>query len=234
LQVLLQRRVDGILFAPVCSEPGPVELIQRQNVPIVVLDRRVPGAQVDVVRGDSEGGAHALARHLLELGHTCIAVLSGPKTVSTSIERVDGYCRALHEAGLGPEVERVYYGEFTEQAGYDLTLQALKTDPCPTAVFASNNFMAVGALKALRNAGLGVPEDISLVTFDDLPFWTLIEPFLTVADQPAYQMGRQAAELLIARLAEPVSDPDADRYQEIVLPTQVLVRRSCGPVGRAA
>ena len=99
---------------PVCpgaaATPEAVELVQRQNVPIVVLDRRVPGAEVDVVRGDSEGGAYQLVRHLLELGHRRIAVLSGPETVSTSIERVAGYRRALREAGLGEEAEWVHYG----------------------------------------------------------------------------------------------------------------------------
>jgi LacI family transcriptional regulator len=214
------------------SEPAPVELVQRQNVPIVVLDRRVPGAQVDVVRGDSEGGAYALVRYLLELGHSHIAALSGPESVSTSVERVEGYRRALHEAGLGPQAERIYYGAFTEQAGYDLTLQALDADPRPTAIFASNNFLAAGVIQALRQAELRVPEDVSLVAFDDLPFWTLIEPFLTVADQPAYQMGRQAAELLLARLASLDAGPAADGVQEIILPTQLIVRRSCRPIAR--
>jgi LacI family transcriptional regulator len=227
LDVLLQRRVDGILFAPVCSVPEPVERVQRQKVPIVVLDRRVPGAQVDVVRGDSEGGAYKLVRYLLELGHARIAALSGPKSVSTSVERIEGYRRALREAGLGEDADRVYFGTFTEDAGYDLTFEALEADPRPTALFACNNFMAAGVLRALRQAGLRLPQDVSLVAFDDLPSWMLIEPFLTVADQPAYEMGRQAAELLIARLAVPASGPTAGEVQEIVLPTEIVVRRSC-------
>jgi LacI family transcriptional regulator len=202
--------------------------VQRQKVPIVVLDRRVPGAQVDVVRGDSEGGAYQLVRYLLELGHTHIAALSGPKSVSTAVERVEGYRRALREAGLEHE-EHVYLGDFTEASGYDLTVQALATDPRPTAFFAANNFMAAGALRSMRQAGLRLPQDVSLVAFDDLPFWMLVEPFLTVADQPAYEMGRQAAELLIGRL----SDPAANGVQEIVLPTQMIVRSSCRPVATA-
>jgi LacI family transcriptional regulator len=230
LQVLLQRRVDGILFTPVRSASEPVELVQRQKVPIVVLDRRVPGAQVDVVRGDSEGGAYKLVRHLLELGHRCIAALCGPETVSTSVERMLGYRRALREAGLGEDAEWVYYGQFTQCFGYDATTEILALDPRPTAFFASNNFIAVGALRALHDARLRVPEDVSLVSFDDLSSAMLIDPFLTVADQPAYQMGRQATELLIARL----SDPAVNGYKEIVLPTRIIVRRSCQPVGQAA
>ena len=102
--------------------------------------------------------------------------------------------------------------------------RALSITPWPTAVFAANNFIAIGALKALRDVGLSVPEDVALVTFDDLPLTLLIDPFLTVATQPAYEMGRQATELLLARLAgqAPVE------CQEIVLPTEIIVRRSSG------
>jgi LacI family transcriptional regulator len=183
----------------------------------------VPGAKVDVVRGDSEGGAYDLVCYLVDLGHTRIAVLSGPETVSTSVERVVGYRRALREAGLGKADEWVYYGEYTERSGYEATIAALAADPRPTALFATNNFLAAGALHALRDLGLQLPQDVSMVTFDDLPFWMWYEPFLTVADQPAYEMGRQATELLIARLSSPVED----EFQEIVLPTKIIVRHSC-------
>jgi len=226
LQVLLQKRVDGILFVPAASAAEPVELVQRQGVPIVVLDRRVPGAQVDVVRGDSEGGAYRLTRHLLDLGHRRIAILSGPETVSTSVERVTGYCRALGEAGLDEDAEQVHYGLFTQRSGYQATQEILECTSRPTALFAGNNFIAIGALRALRDAGLRVPEDVSLVSFDDLTSELLIEPFLTAADQPAYEMGRRATQLLVDRLSE----PSANGYQEIVLPAKIIVRRSSGPV----
>jgi LacI family transcriptional regulator len=226
LQVLLQKRVDGILFVPAASAAEPVELVQKQGVPIVVLDRQVPGAQVDVVRGDSEDGAYQLTRHLLALGHQRIAILSGPEAVSTSVERVTGYCRALREAGLDEGAEQVHYGLFTQRSGYQSAQEALEWTPRPTALFAGNNFIAIGALRALRDAGLRVPEDVSLVSFDDLTPDLLIEPFLTVADQPAYKMGRQATQLLVDRL----SKSSANGFLEIVLPTEIIVRRSSGPV----
>lgn len=226
LQVLLQKRVDGILFVPASGAAEPVNRVQKQGIPIVVLDRRVPDARVDVVRGDSEGGAYLLVRHLLDLGHRRIAVLSGPQIVSTSVERVSGYCRALREAGLGEGAEQVYYGQFTQPSGYQAAQEALERTPQPTALFATNNFIAVGALRALGDAGLRVPEDISLVSFDDLTSELVIEPFLTVADQPAYEMGRRAAELLTDR----VSGLAGSGYNEIVLTTELIVRRSCGPV----
>jgi LacI family transcriptional regulator len=229
LTVLLQKQIDGFVLAPARSTAEPVELIQRQGVPIVVLDRHVPCAQVDIVRCDSVRGAYQLVRHLLTLGHGRIAVLTGPTGVSTAEDRVAGYRQALEETGLDANADLIYYGEFTQASGYDMTQQALTAAPRPTALFAANNFIAAGSLRALRDAGLQVPEDIALVSFDDLPSAFIIDPFLTVTDQPAYEMGRRATELLLARLSG-LAPTD---YQEILLPTETIVRKSSGPpVGR--
>jgi DNA-binding LacI/PurR family transcriptional regulator len=191
----------------------------------VVLDRRVSYSSVDRVRCDSEQGAYALVRHLLDLGHRRIAIVSGPLAVSTAMDRMAGYARALHEAGLGADERLTRYGEFTAGAGYQLTRQILDAGPRPTALFAANNVMAFGAFRALREAGLRVPGDVSLVTFDDLPETLIMEPFLTVVNQPAYALGQRAAELLLQRLAgEGPAEP-----QEIVLPTELVVRESTAP-----
>jgi LacI family transcriptional regulator len=224
LTVLLQKQVDGFLLVPACSTADPITLIQRQDVPVVVLDRQVPGAQVDVVRGDSEGGAYRLVQVLLSLGHQRIAMLSGPQSISTAVDRVTGYRRALAEVGLDTENGLIHYGEYTQAGGYQMAQQALALTPHPTALFAANNFIAIGALRALREAGLRVPEDMALVCFDDIPPALVIEPFLTVAAQPAYEMGRRATDLLLARL----SGQAPPECQEIVLPTEIIVRRSSG------
>ena len=224
LQVVLQKRVDGVLLVPARSTVEPVALIQEQGTPVVVLDRRVPEARVDVVRCDSEGGAYQLARLLLSLGHRRIVMLSGPREVSTAEDRVAGYRRALAERGLSDD-ELVIYGAFTQASGYEMAGQALAHARRPTALFAANNFIAIGAMRALRDAGQRVPEDVALVGFDDLPPALVIDPFLTVVAQPAYEMGQRATELLLARLSE----GSAQAYQEVVLPTEVIVRRSSGP-----
>lgn len=226
LDVLLQKRVDGILLVPACSDTRLGDWLQRQNTPIVILDRQVYTASADVVRGDSEGGAYRLVQHLLSLGHRQIAVLSGPQGVSTAEDRVAGCRRALQEAGLELEAGQVQYGKFNQESGYEMAQQMLTLCPCPTALFAGNNFIAVGALRALRDNGLRVPEDISVVSFDDLTSSLVIEPFLTVVDQPAYEMGHQGARLLLARL----SGLGGDKPQEILLPTRLIVRRSSAPV----
>jgi LacI family transcriptional regulator len=226
LHVLVQKQVDGVLLVPARSVVEPIKFVQSQNTSVVVLDRRIPNSQTDVVRCDSEDGAYQLTCLLLSLGHRRIAMLSGPRGVSTAEDRVAGYGRALAEAGVGFDAAPVCYGKFSLESGYDMTLQVLARTPRPSALFAGNNFIAIGALRALRDAGLRVPEDLALVGFDDLPEDLVVDPFLTVAAQPAYEMGRQATELLLARLSE--ETPAA--YQEIVLPTVIVVRESSGQV----
>ncbi len=230
LNVLLQKQVEGVLLVPAGPSTESISLLQKHGAPVVVLDRRVPDAKVDTVRCDSEQAAYQLVRHLLDLGHERIAVLSGPRVASTAVDRVAGYRRALAEAGLGDTVELEYYGEFSRGSGYCMTQEILSATPRPTALFATNNFIAIGAVRALREARLRVPEDISMVVFDDLPASLVVEPFFTAAAQPAYEMGHKAAELLLAHLAgEGPGEP-----QEIVLPTEVIVRKSSGPVKGAA
>ena len=209
---------------PARSTTEPIRFIQGQNTPVVILDRRIPGVQADTVRCDAEGGAYQLTRLLLSLGHQRIAILSGPRGVSTAEDRVAGYRRALVEAGLDADAAQVFYGEFTLDSGRDMAQRALTATPRPSALFAGNNFIAIGAMRALRDASLRVPEDVALVGFDDLPADLVVDPFLTVAAQPAYEMGVRATELLLARLSE--QPPEA--YQEVVLPTEVIVRRSSG------
>jgi LacI family transcriptional regulator len=224
ISLLLQRQVDGFLLVPSQTTPDALLLIQQQGVPVVVLDRRVSGTEVDVVRCDSEGGAFELVQHLIGFGHRRIACIAGPQHISTSVQRVIGYQRALVKAGLKVDPALVGYGEFTQESGYCLTQELLNITPPPTAWFAANNFIAIGVLRALRRAGLRVPDDMSVVAFDDLPLGLLIEPFLTVAAQPAYDMGYQAAELLLRRIGDRAADLPP---QEIVLPVQIMVRASC-------
>jgi LacI family transcriptional regulator len=225
LQMLLRRRIDGILLVPTCStDPKPVHIIQQQSIPVVLLDRQIPGVKVDVVRADSEDGAFQLTQHLLSLGHKRIALLTGPQTVSTAVDRVNGYRRALADAGLPESAAQFYWGAFTQESGIHMASLALAATPAPTALIAANNFIAIGALKALQKRGLHVPDDIALVTVDDTPPTFPIDPFLTVLTQPAREMGQQAAQLLLDRLTNLIDDT----YRHIVLPTQMFVRESSG------
>ncbi len=221
LTMLLKRRIDGILFVPADDRAESVTLIQKQNVDVVLLDRRIGDVDVDVVRGDSFGGAYKLAQHLIGLGHEHIAILAGPQNIFTSTERVAGFRQAMSEAGLVHNTENVYWGSFRHNPG-DTARQALQASPQPTAFMAVNNFIAYGALPVFAEAGLQVPGDVSLVTFDDFPASINPKPFLTEAVQPAYEMGYQGTQLLLARLQH---EGPEDR-QEIVLPTEIVIRES--------
>jgi LacI family transcriptional regulator len=224
VSVLIQRRVDGVLLVPAADSSDSTALLSRHGLPVVVLDRRPSSSQVDAVRADSEGGAYLAVRHLLELGHRRIAVLAGRESVSTSADRVGGYRRAMAEAGLGPDLQTILFGEYTEASGHAMTDRLLSAAEVPTAIFAGNNFIAFGAMQRLREAGMEIPHDMSVVVFDDLPQgWIL--PFLTVISQPAYEIGKQACELILARLAsgEPIEP------RTVVLQSSLIVRQSSAP-----
>jgi len=223
IRIILEKQVDGVLLVPAGDPKEPIRTIRSQQAPVVVLDRRVPASlEIDAVRCDSVGGAYQLVKLLTDLGHRRIAILTGPEAVSTAADRVAGYRQALAEAGL--DWEQVLYGEYTLESGYDLATRSLQSPVRPTAFFAGNNFLAIGALRALRDHGLKVPEEFALVGFDDLPESLVVDPFLTVAAQPAYEMGHKATELLLARL----NGQAPETCQEIILPTRLIVRRSSG------
>ncbi|OGO28354.1 MAG: hypothetical protein A2W33_10470 [Chloroflexi bacterium RBG_16_52_11] len=221
VNLLLQKQVDGILLVPAHSASPSIEHIQEQGTPVVILDRKVFNAKVDVVRCDSELGAYQLTRLLIDKGHLTIAILSGPMGVSTAEDRVKGYWCAMTEAGLA-NPDLVFYGSYTQASGYENARRTLALSPQPTAFFAGNNFIAIGAVKALQEAGMKMPDDFSLVTFDDLPPSIVLEPILTVVRQPAYEMGRRGTQLLLARL----NGSAPEKSSEILLPIEIVVRQS--------
>ena len=236
LLMLIERQVDGVLLVPARSSGTSFRLLQAHHMPVVVMDRRVAARNVDSVLCDSEAGAYALTRHLVDLGHRRIAVLTGRRNISTSTDRVAGCRRALEEAGLTLDDDLVRYGGFNfgklnQADGHRMAGEVLAAGgERPTAIFAANNFIAFGAIRALREAGIRVPEDMSVVAFDDLPEDWVSEPFLTVAAQPAYEIGRRAATLLLDHIAGEHTPAAHDAAGEsVVLPVELIIRRSSGP-----
>lgn len=240
LEVVASQQVDGVIIAPCDSDASRLAILRDRRVATVVIDRRIDDWDVDTVRGDSVGGAHALVRHLIDLGHKRIAVLTGPAGASTSQDRVAGYETALTRASIALDPELIRYGEFRETSGRQMMEGLLQERPDVTAVFAANNAIALGAIEALGTHGLRVPQDMALVCFDDLSPASHLFPFLTVAEQPAYEMGLEAAHLLLSALQ--AGTPLAPRH--VMLPSRLIVRFSCGsrldegslslPPGRAA
>ncbi|MBI1257019.1 MAG: substrate-binding domain-containing protein [Chloroflexi bacterium] len=227
LTFLMKKQADGFLVVPVSSHSQTT--LQRHRVPFVMLDRKISDDQIDSVRCDSVSGAYKLTKHLLELGHRNIAIITGRKDISTAYERVAGALLAFEESGISDRPQ-TYWGDYVQETGYKYAKQVLDAKPRPTAIFATNNFLAIGAMRALREAGVQVPKDMSVVVFDDLPSAITIDPFFTVAAQPAYEMGKQAAELLLTRLAK--EGPEGQR--EIVLPVEIIVRKSSGKPAASA
>jgi LacI family transcriptional regulator len=217
VNVLLQKQIDGYLLVPSGNESA-VRRIQKQNVPLVVVDRMIPNA--DIVRSDSEQGAYDLTRYLIELGHRRIACLTGQTAISTSLQRAAGYQRAMHEHGLSDE-GLILFGEFRAEVAHELTLKIMNTADPPTALFGANNFIAAGILSGVEALGLRVPEDVSVVAFDELPSFP--RPFLTVVRQQTYALGYQASKLLI----DFIEGRQQPGTREIVLPVELIVRGSC-------
>jgi len=231
LLMLIERQVDGVLLVPARSSGESFRLLRAHHVPLVVIDRRIAAPDVDSVLCDSEAGAHALVEHLVGLGHRRIAVLTGRRETSTSIDRVAGARRALEEAGLELPDDLVRWGGFNfgkgNQADGHRMVQEMLAAPGerPTAVLCANNFIAFGAIRALREASLVVPDDISVAAFDDLPEEWLSDPFLTVAAQPAYEIGHRAATLLLDHITGRRQPTGAS----VVLPCELIIRRSSAP-----
>lgn len=223
--MLLQRQVDGLLVVPSGSGEETIRACRSRSVPLVIVDRRPLVPDVDLVRADAEGGAFELGRLLVGLGHRRMTVLSGPASVITAVDRVAGFRRALDEAGL--PAPGVLHGAFSIESGREMAIRAMEADPRPTALFAANNFLAIGVQHGLDELGLRVPEDVALVGIDDLPPAMVTFPFLTVAVQPAVEMGRESVSMLLARIADPGAAP-----RQLVLPTAIVVRQSSG--GRVA
>ncbi len=224
INILLQRRVDGIIIAPTTNDKKRLAVLKRQKVPCVLIDRQVDGFKSDVVHSNTCEGAHRLTQHLLNLGHRRIAIVTGPASVSTAEDRVRGYSQAMRECGVPDQEQTIERSNYKQDGGYASVRTLLNREPRPTAIIAANNFMAIGALQAIIQAGLRVPEDIALACFDDIPHLSTIYPFLTVVDQPAYEMGATSAQLLIDRLTA----HKHRKVREVVLETELIIRKSCG------
>ena len=225
IDLLVRRRIDGLIIAATKDSAGILQGLKRRHQPFVLVDRLVDGVLTDTVRGDNSGAAYEMTRHLVSTGYRRIAMVSGPHNVSTAEERVVGYRAALAEAGLHVEEDLVLHGQYTEKWGYQATQELMSRPLPPDALFAANNYIALGVLEGLHTLGLTVPEDVAVVCFDDTPRLGSAR-FLTTASQPAEEMGRIAARLLLDRFAEPDKAPE-----DIVLPIDLDVRHSCGCSG---
>ena len=219
-RTFLAMRAPGVIMTPTSRDA--VDLLGSRSIPVVEVDRRLSTA-CDAVVIDNERGAREAVAHLLELGHTRIALLVARTTWTTDAGRLDGY-RAAH-ADAGVRVDRkLVLKVATHAADGPARIQALLEREQPTAIFAANNVLAEQAWHVLRRLDRKIPRQISLVAFDDVPWREMVSPGLTAVRQPAFEMGRRAALLLLRRL----DDPTAGRTVEVLQP-ELVVRGSTAP-----
>lgn len=225
IELALQGRVDGLIVTPFHLTPPDLAPLAQAGVAVVVLGRidlDWAAAGIDTLSIDNAAAARAAVDHLLGRGHTRIAMIAGVAGTPPREGRVKGYREALAAHNVPVEERLIRAGEFTEQGGYEATRELLRLSPRPTAIFAANDLMAIGAYQALREAGVRVPDDVAVVGFDDIPAASLVHPALTTIAQFPHGLGRQAAELLLDRLAGTI----AGSGQHLTMPFELILRES--------
>lgn len=224
LRLLATRRVDGLILAPAGSHSPYLDRVVREGRPLVLIDRIVPNLQVPAVLVENMEASRLAVAHLIGLGHRRIAMVSGRPGITTTTDRVAGYRAALLDAGIAYDPRFVVSGGAQPVGARAATHQLLALSPRPTAIFVGNNLMTIGTVEAIEAEGLEIPGDIALVGFDDVPWANAFRPRLTAVAQPTYEVGRNAAELLISR----IETPGDVRIDPILLACRLVVRESCG------
>jgi LacI family transcriptional regulator len=226
INLLISKQVDGVIFIASGDKQDLVEELISNGIQVIIADRNIPQSVADVVLVNNEQGGYEATRYLVALGHKRIGCISGPSELSPSADRVKGYKRALKEAGVPVRDELIVAGDLRYQGG-EIAMQNLLNLPNrPTAVFASNDMMALGAMRAVRQAGLQIPNDISLVGFDDITLAAALSPALTTVSQPVNELAQLTVQRLIDRIQNSEQNYKPEQY---ILETKLIVRDSCSP-----
>lgn len=224
LNVLLEKQVDGLIVSPARATSPQLEELSWNEVPVVFLDRYVQGIEVPVVRADGRRAVDELVEYLVEFGHEKLAIISGPAETVPGRERLDAFVKGAEERNVPVDEKRIKIGDFRRESGFKAMREMLSLDEPPTAVFAANNLMALGALQALKRAGMRAPEDISFASFDDVSWFELVDPPITAIAQPVSELGTAVAEMLPALV-------EGDKVESVILGAELVVRESCGEIG---
>lgn len=223
INILLERRVDGIIFSAPMA-PEHLRLVRDRAVPMAIIERRTDLPGYYCIDPDNLKGAYDAVEHLIGLGHKQVAMIVGPPSAIISRMRLDGYTKALSDAGLSASADLIAEGNYSRASGYEAMQRFLELNPRPTAVFAANDAMAIGAMQAASDVGLSIPGDVSFVGFDDT-YSELTIPQLTSVHQPLNEIGMLAMKIVEAQIrSEPGEYP-----LENMLPCTLTVRKSCGP-----
>lgn len=220
-QVLYSGLIDGVIVASVLVDDALVQSLIEGHMPFMLVGRHPIQPNVSYVDVDNTKSASEIVAHLLRLGRHRVATIAGPQNMIAGVDRLDGYLSALRARGLAADPSLIVEGDFSEAGGYAATQRLLPRQP--DAIFAASDALAVGALRALRDAGRRVPQEVAVAGFDDMPFAAHTDPPLTTIRQPIARTGAVAAQTLIDLIRHPSSPP-----RRIVLPTELVIRASCG------
>jgi DNA-binding LacI/PurR family transcriptional regulator len=224
---LLPARVDGMVLGAFYSTGEYINQLYKQKFPFVLLGETVQGLDINTIRPDNQEGAYQLTRHLIEQhDYKKIAYICGPEDQIHSLERLLGYQLALQEHNIAHREEWIVKGKFNEASGYECTRQLLSLPDPPRSIFAGNDLMAIGAMAAANEMGYSIPEDIAIVGFDNVPSAQYLQPALTTVSTEIFEQGKKAVEQLFACIANPETP-----YKDIIMPTPLILRRSCGCYG---
>ncbi len=225
LAMMQGRQVDGLLLATARRCDPAIEALTALGMPFVLVNRHTEPITPNVVAPDDFGGAMTAVEYLISQGHRRIAHIAGSDAVSTGHSRREGYLAALERHHIAHDPALLVEGSYREEGGYAATRRLLELDDLPTAIFAVNDLAALGALRAMREAGLHSPENISIIGFNDLTIATQMSPQLTTMRLPLHEMGVMAAERLLTQaLGERAPTEPA------ILPVSLIIRESVGPV----
>jgi LacI family transcriptional regulator len=221
-EIMLRQRVDGVLIVPIGQSAESVHMMLEKNIPVVLIDRDLPELAVNRVLVDNDRGGYNGMKYLLELGHRSIGVIGTPVYSRSMTQRMDGAKRAMAEYHLDTGTALMGTGSFDYfQMGYHHTKRLLKSDNPPTAIFALIDITAIGAMHAAAELGFKVPDDLSIMGYDDIPLASFSVPTLTSVQQPIYEMGEVATRLLLTHIQDRVHP-----VETIVLDTQLSIRQS--------
>jgi DNA-binding LacI/PurR family transcriptional regulator len=226
VNLLKRRRVDGLIILPLQNDTdlGHIFQLKQETFPFVLL-AEVPGIDADVIRVDDENGAYEATEHLIRQNRKTIIHISGPQEQLATQRRIRGYQRALVAHDLVPKDDLIFPGGDRLSHGYHCGRKVLSSPVKPDAAVCFNDSVAVGFIRALIEAGIRVPEDLSVIGFDDSGASAYLETSLTTMAQPAQQIGQKAAELLMRSISHKDNPPDT---QKILLNPELVVRETCG------
>lgn len=231
VRTLIEKKIDGIVLAFTLLQQEDFDIIRNKNIPLVLFGQNILKKNISSVYSDFKEGAFLAVNHMIQLGFQRIAYISGEKDHLENRDKTLGYCDALLNSGMKISKDLMIDGSDDIDSGYLAALKLLKLKPLPDAVFIGNDLMALGAIDALKTEGVGIPEDISVIGYDNIRMASLIEPKLTTVSWPVYKMGLISARILI----EEVEKPDGEvETQNIFLSPKLKIRKSCGPESRVS